>query len=53
MCVCAEFCQPSRRTHARIKNCKFFGPNESKSLFYSAHMYVCVYAGTDCKEKGQ
>jgi len=38
----SEFCQPSRRMHARIKNCKFFVPNESKSLFYSAHMHVCV-----------
>ena len=25
--------QPSQRTHTRIKNCKFFGPNESKSVF--------------------
>jgi len=25
--------QPSHKTHARIKNCKFFGLNESKSVF--------------------
>ena len=29
----SECCQPSQRTHARIKNCKFFGPNKSKSVF--------------------
>ena len=29
----SERCQPSQRMHARIKNCKFFGPNESKSVF--------------------
>ena len=28
----SERCQSSRRTHARIKNCKFFGPDASKSL---------------------
>ena len=25
-----------------IKNCVFFGPNELKSLFYSAHLHVCM-----------
>ena len=29
----SERCQPSQRMHTRIKNCKFFGPNESKSVF--------------------
>ena len=38
----SEFCQPGRGTHTTIKNCKLFDPNESKSLFYSAHMHVCV-----------
>ena len=38
----SEFCQPDRGTHTRIKNCKLFDPNESKSLFYSAHTHVCV-----------
>ena len=25
-----------------IKNCDFFDPNELKSLFYSAHLHVCM-----------
>ena len=29
----SEHCRPSRRMHARIKNCKFFDLNKSKSLF--------------------
>ena len=35
-------CHPSRRTQARIKNCKLFGSNESK-LLYTAHMDVATY----------
>ena len=42
----SEFCQPGRGTHTRIKNCKLFDPNESKSLFYSAHMHVHVCVST-------
>ena len=29
----SERCQPSQRTHTRIKNCKFYGLNESKSVY--------------------
>ena len=32
--MAVQFYQPSRRTHAGIKSCKLFGPNESKSLAY-------------------
>ena len=28
----SEHCQPCQRIHTKIENCKFFGPNESKSL---------------------
>ena len=34
-------CQPSRRTHTRIKNCKFFGLNESETFLVSSHAYMC------------
>ena len=38
-----DFVVLNRRTKARIKNCKFFGPNEAKYLFfYAAHMHVRV-----------
>ena len=37
-CWAVQFCQPSWKTHARIKGCKLFGPNEPKSLFY---LWVC------------
>ena len=33
----SEFCQPSPKMHAKIKNCKFFVLNVT---FYSAHMHV-------------
>ena len=38
----SERCQPSQRTHTRIKNCKFFVPNESKSVFLSTHIHVAM-----------
>ena len=39
----SEHCQPSQRTHARIKNCKFFGPNESNQFLVNSHACMCEY----------
>ena len=38
-----DFAVLNRRTKARIKNCKFFWPEQSKvTFFYAAHMHVSV-----------
>ena len=37
----SECCQPSQITHAKIKNCKFFGPNELKSIFL-VNSHACM-----------